>query len=64
MPVRIDRDGDKKRKTKDFSCMSYDTMPTNINKLGGYIPTSSTMMVLDTGQIYIYSEDDEDWHEL
>lgn len=64
--IRVDKDGDKIRKIKEFSCMSYDVdnLPTNTNKLGGYIPTSSTAFVIDTGDCYMYSEDDESWHQL
>jgi hypothetical protein len=62
--IRVDKDGDRVRETKDFSCMSADVpnLPTNINKLGGYIPTSSTAYVIDKAELYMYSEDDESWH--
>lgn len=66
MAIRVDKDGDKVRKTKELSCMSYDVpnLPTNLNKTGGYIPTSSTCFVIDTSECYMYSEDDESWHKL
>lgn len=62
--IRVDKDGDRVRKTKDFSCMSQDVpnLPTNLNNTGGFIPTSSTAYVIDTGDLYMYSEDDESWH--
>ena len=64
--IRVDKDGDLVRKVKEFSCMSYDVqnLPTNLNKLGGYIPTSSIVFVIDTAECYMYSEDDEKWHKL
>jgi hypothetical protein len=62
--IRVDKDGEKVRKIKELSCMSSDVpnLPTNLNKTGGYIPTSSTVYVIDTGDVYMYSEDDEQWH--
>ena len=62
--IRKDKDGNEVRKTIDYSCMSYDVpnLPTNLNKLGGYIPTSSTTYVIDTAELYMYTEDDETWH--
>lgn len=66
MAIRIDQDGDKIRPIKKISLMSYDVknLPTNINKLGGYIPTSSIAFVIDTGDCYMYSEDNEQWYLL
>lgn len=66
MSIRIDKDGDSVRKTKDYSCLSEDipNLPTNKNKTGGYIPTSSTAFIIDTADCYMYSEDDESWHKL
>lgn len=62
--IRVDKDGDEIRKIKEFSCMSYDVpnLPTNLNNLGGYIPTSSTAYVIDTAELHMYTEDDQSWH--
>lgn len=66
MAIRLDQDGNKTREIKKFSLMSYDVknLPTNKNKLGGYIPTSSIAFVIDTGDCYMYSEDSEQWYLL
>jgi hypothetical protein len=61
--IRVDKDGTKVRYTKEFSCISSDK-PNLPKKSTGYsekIPTSSTMYVIDTGEVLMYTEDLDDW---
>lgn len=65
--VRLDRFGDQKRLTMDLTCTSADIgkFPTNKNNfLNKHIPTSSTMYVIDTGDIYMYTEDTDEWYPV
>ena len=61
--IRIDKDGDKIRQVKEFSCISTDknNFPKRSTGYSETLPTSSTIYVIDTGELFMYTEDLDDW---
>lgn len=67
--ITLDRyNGNVNRSLSEFSCLDKDipNLPTNngVNRPKHKILNGSTTMVMDTGRVFMFNEEDDRWHEL
>lgn len=64
--IRLEKDGDKIKKVKEFSCIEKDkgNFPKKSTGYSEKLPTSSTMYVIDTREMFMYSEDTDEWYPM
>lgn len=67
--ITLDKyNGTFNRSLSEYSCLEKDivNLPTNqgVNKPKYKILNGSTAIVMDTGRVFMFSEEDDKWYEM